>query len=118
MSLRRDKNTTTDFQLPEKIKTGLIVKLLGLEITSVSIFCNSHMFSVSEKEQAAYDAISTAITDYTSYLETIAADAFMSNTQSVLALITRLRQACLDLSLVPVDALVKILAATDQPVHG
>lgn len=99
ISLRREKNNVGDLYLPPKIEQNVLVTL-------------------SKSERAAYDAIANAVSDYQQYLtdssssSTSATDAAMQNVQSLLALITRLRQACLDLSLVPVHALVKLLATT------
>ena len=96
ISLRREKDSVTDIKLPPKDEKNILVNLLP-------------------KEQEAYDAISAAVKDFTSYVQTSYSDGvagITNNMQSVLALITRLRQACQDLSLVPVEALVKILATT------
>jgi SWI/SNF-related matrix-associated actin-dependent regulator of chromatin subfamily A3 len=96
ISLRREKDTMTDFHLPPKNEKNILVNL-------------------SPKEQEAYDAISAAVKDFTSFVQASDSDAVVgiaNNMQSILALITRLRQACQDLTLVPVEALVKILAST------
>jgi SWI/SNF-related matrix-associated actin-dependent regulator of chromatin subfamily A3 len=70
---------------------------------------------LSPAEREAYDAISRAVSDYMSFLMAMStADAgsnIMSNSSSVLGFITRLRQCCLDFSMVPAESLVNLLSA-------
>jgi SNF2 family DNA or RNA helicase len=69
---------------------------------------------LSPIEREAYDCIHAFVTDYTMYLEEVAAGGMAGNQQAVLALITRLRQACLDLSLVPANKLVQLLSQSKK----
>ena len=97
ISIRREKNIIEQIKLSPKLEYHVEVHL-------------------SEKEQKAYDAISQAIQDFSRFnagddmSSKRVIESLANNSQSVLALITRLRQACLDLNLVPVDALIKILS--------
>lgn len=92
ISLRREKDAVLDLQLPPK--------------NEVKVFIN-----LNAKEQEAYSAIHEAIQGYHAFvLAMVGADGVMQHSHTMLSLITRLRQACLDLRLVPADALVKILS--------
>lgn len=92
ISLRREKDAVQELQLPTKNEIKVVIDL-------------------SEKEQDAYSALHEAIKNYQSLAEdTSGATGILRNTQTMLSLITRLRQACLDLSLVPTSDLVNILS--------
>ena len=98
ISLRREKSAVTDFQLPTKTEINVLVHL-------------------SPKEQDAYSAIHEAVLDYQAFVSASAGNhvnGMLQHTNSMLSLITRMRQACLDLRLVPVEALVKILATANK----
>jgi SNF2 family DNA or RNA helicase len=62
---------------------------------------------LNKSEQDAYDAIQNVITDY------VARQA-LEDYSTCLGFLTRLRQACLDIKLVPPDALVRLLATAKQ----
>jgi SNF2 family DNA or RNA helicase len=99
ISLRREKDMVPDFHLPIKNEVKVLVDL-------------------NDKEQDAYDAIHDAIQNYKSMvLATAGVAGIVQNTHTILSLITRLRQACLDLRLVPTGDLVKILSKF-QPMQG
>jgi SNF2 family DNA or RNA helicase len=90
--LRREKETVRDLQLPIKKEVKVLIDL-------------------NEKEHDAYSAIHKAIKDYQSnVLSTAGATGILQHTHTMLSLITRLRQACLDLCMVPAAELVNILS--------
>lgn len=90
--LRREKEAVQDFQLPIKNEVKVLIHL-------------------NEKEHEAYSAIHEAIKDYQSnVLSTAGANGILQHTHTMLSLITRLRQACLDLRMVPPAELVNILS--------
>jgi len=90
--LRREKETVQDFQLPIKNEVKVLIDL-------------------NEKEHDAYSAIHKAIKDYQfNVLSTVGATGILQHTHTMLSLITRLRQACLDLRMVPAAELVNILS--------
>jgi len=64
--------------------------------------------SLTPKERKAYDLIKDAIT---SVVQKRNVQEILRNYSSVLALITRLRQCCLDISLVPRQSFVKLLSS-------
>lgn len=87
LALKRTKSVISAF-MPEKTEQIVNVKL-------------------NESEQDAYGAIQNVITDYV-------ARQSLDDYSTVLGFLTRLRQACLDIRLVPPDALVKLLATAKQ----
>jgi SWI/SNF-related matrix-associated actin-dependent regulator of chromatin subfamily A3 len=99
ISLRREKDTVQDFQLPIKNEVKVLIDL-------------------NAKEQDAYTAIHEAIKEYQAIvLATAGAAGILQHTHTMLSLITRLRQACLDLRLVPATELVNILSKL-QSIQG
>lgn len=90
VSLRRSKKDLKELQLAEKVEINVSVKF-------------------SEKELKAYQSIKAATADYMAFLEQSGTGNLLRNSSVVLALITRLRQCCLDVRLIPALALVKLL---------
>jgi SWI/SNF-related matrix-associated actin-dependent regulator of chromatin subfamily A3 len=94
VSLRREKKKILNLSLPPKEEVIVTIPL-------------------SSKEREAYNSIHTAIRDFVTIMngneksnnETVAA-----NSSAVLTCILRLRQCCNDVSLIPTDALVKLLS--------
>jgi SWI/SNF-related matrix-associated actin-dependent regulator of chromatin subfamily A3 len=82
-ALKRTKSLIAKF-IPEKIEQIVYVKL-------------------NDAEQESYSAIQNVISDYV-------ARQSLDDYSTVLGFLTRLRQACLDIRLVPPDALVRLLA--------
>jgi SWI/SNF-related matrix-associated actin-dependent regulator of chromatin subfamily A3 len=98
ISLHREKEIVLKNTLPKKVE---IIKKVVL----------------SHPERMAYDVVHTAIHDYMTFLEHLAVrneedenNVYRRNSQCVLALIIRLRQSCLDISLVPAPALIRLLS--------
>jgi len=93
IALRRRKQTVVDRIAPKK------EILVSVEL------------SLDERE--AYDAISAAISDFLAHVRAIDegnGNEMTNNSGTILGLITRLRQCCLDFSLVPAQSLVSLLA--------
>jgi SNF2 family DNA or RNA helicase len=90
LSIRRDKTKLIECKLPEKKETIVFVEM-------------------NERERKAYDAVAVAVESFArSHLFAAGAP---SQSQSILALIMRLRQLCLDLRLVPARTLTELMAA-------
>eukprot|EP01035_Chromulina_nebulosa_P017510 gene17510-23071_t len=97
IALRRDKKTILNHNIP--VKSEIIVRV-----------------TLSPEERDAYNAIYEAIRHFVHDINVLhhgLADdlnGLMQNTSTILGLITRLRQCCLDFSLVPPQALVDLLS--------
>lgn len=90
VALRRDKREVLSHNIPPKTEMNVKIKL-------------------SDEERDAYEAIMDAISDFIHDISD-GDDGLMRNSTAVLGLITRLRQCCLDFSLVPAQALVNLLS--------
>lgn len=108
---------SNDFDAVIKLRT--MMKVLALRRLKGTIESNLPpkqeiivSVELSPTEREAYDAISAAVADFMAFAKSLdgGQSQIMKNSSTILGLITRLRQCCLDFSLVPVLALVDMLS--------
>ena len=92
LAIRREKRKTLQGELMPKVEIIVSIKL-------------------SSDERKAYDTIHSAITSFVSYIRIFNNGNVDQNSSAVLACISRLRQCCCDMSMVPGDALARLLSS-------
>jgi DNA repair protein RAD5 len=105
LSIRRDKSKLVECKLPDKKEIIVSVEM-------------------GSRERAAYDAVARAIQSFArqhlddDLVGPKSGSEAVLNAQSVLPLIMRLRQLCLDLRLVPPNTLAELMTTIDPRVAG
>ena len=94
-SIRRYKKNVVAFTIPPKVESLVLIDL-------------------GDAERRAYDAIEDAKQNFMQRARDAADAGDRINFNSLLTLILRLRQCCLDFSLVPANVMVKLLSALLQ----